>query len=310
MDTELISQIEKILKITYQIHNIYEKLIFLETNKELINDVQIKIEFLYQRLKILKSKEDELYNFFKDNLAYASITLNYINNNLKKNLEEKDINCISRVIKNLSLINNEILSINTEIIPNGTINNNVENYLINQGFDEDDTKAIILKLSSTIESSIATAIFNIINSSIINITNYRIKTIYIKRKYHTAFINGYTLENKLIDNNFNYLSNDLKQNMNNIIKISSENKQQLLSMLLANNIKKIINDFIYEKDPEQLDELLIKFKAYMSHLAKKDLDNYYTIISFLSLSINFNAKVLLNEINNVIILRERKKKQL
>ena len=297
LDEELSYELEHLLEVTYQIYSLYERLIDAELSNIDNNALIIK-------LKKLKEKENEIYEYFKDNPHAPSTVLIYINKNLNSNLSSKDSLVVWRIINNLNIINSAMLSINPEVIPNGTLNQNAVNYLINAGYSEEDSYSIVLKIAFFIDKSLSTAICNLCNHTLSSIKDNEMKLTYLKRKYHEVFKFGNVFEDELLANSFKPLNNHLKEEIS-FLEENSTFKQKLLSILLEPNIRRVISSYIEENDPDLKDEFLNKFKAYMLHLDIPELEQYSTIITILSLVYNFNSNILLNEIKTIINLRNK-----
>lgn len=307
MELELMGLIDNILRITYRIYNCYEKLIYLECNKDYL-DYKNKLAKEIKTLKELKKEENNAYYEFRNSLPYTVKTLSHIENHLKSGLEDKDLYCISRVFTTLNMISYELFLENMEMLPDNIIKLEVQNHLTSLGFDSDETKKVMFEIIPFVEESVSGAIYNL-NDNYNKTIKSNFKINYLKKKYLTAFKKGALIEDDLIENNFEKWKSNLKNQMKDVLSIDDSAKQKLLSLMLAPAVRETIADFMNEDDPERLDELRTIFVAYMLHLDYLDLQTYYGLISSLSIMFNFNANVLLEEINKVIYSRKYNKNE-
>ncbi len=306
MPIELLTALDHISEVTLKISSLYEELTYLKINEVYMPDYEEKLSSLIERLKTLKQEEDEYYKIF-DEISYAFIALNYFQ---KYKIDTSKIEglCAMRIVKRITRINAEFFIENPEAIPEGTVNPEHISYLEGNGFTEQDSIIILLRIAIAVEKSLATALNNIYHNSIKDIKHDNVKALYIRRNLEQPLVIGEEFESELISSNYTLLKNHLKEDLADL-DASSETKQYIINALIDDNLRSLIATFLTSEEPEIVDEAYLSFKAHILHLSTPELNTYKQIISFLSLIYPKDAAPLLREIDYVIDLRKKAKEK-
>ena len=309
MERELQEYLNDIASTSFQIIDLYDELESLMLNKDNNPNYSTDLDKFINNLKSLKNEEDESYQQVIDNISYASEALDYFNNHKPNQKEDKAYYCFERIRRKLSHILTYYMLEEGIDIPNGTVPKKASLYLEEKGFDEEESKRIILKIAPMLEKSLATALHNLHLQSLKSITDINIRKMYIKRILKESMGIGGYFEDELINHNFEFLPNNLQTEVKSLNINDSHITQNLINSILLENMSSLVANIMTIIEPEYKDEYFMNFKATILHLDNEELDSYKVVISHAALKHDFDATPLLKEIDAVINLRKKSQRK-
>ncbi len=296
MNNELVAALDNVLKYSYIIYSMYDKLIELDMAGANKSDI-------YSEILLLKEEEFRAYDFFRNSHSNTKTVLEYMLTNLPSDLDKQDYLCASRTLKYLRRIYNNLIVNNPNIVTDDKFNIKLFNYLQSLGYNNNRIIKTIARVSPIIEDSVA-AVFS-------NLLEYEIKVNkninYVENKYHNAFTFSRGIENELIKNDFSFISNNRINDLRLILNNKEDIVKNVISISVEESIDNVIVSFITAKKDITINNLRLLFKAYLLHLSIEEIKNYGLIVSSLDLIYNFRSDILLAEINNTIDLLEKGK---
>ena len=302
MQLDLNSQnfLNNLIEITLKICNTYDELNYAIYKHLEINDI-------LSRLKALKNEENNFYKYLNEHiLECEKYYVFFINNKMVSN-NEKDFLTYMRILTNLE----RTLLLHYANTPTSNIGVSIDdkskNYLTDNGFTEETSKTIVVKIRLLLQDSLALAFHNLHLKTINTTTNENVRKIYLKRIIKQAILRSGEFEEELINHNFSFLTNYLNSKLNEIITVNGKRKQGLINIILEEDMLKIIKGIMLATNSDEYDELFMNFRSYILHINEEELNRYKAIITNESLTHSYDPKKLLNEIDYFINLRKQAK---
>lgn len=282
---------EKIAKITFEISKCYQRLVFLEINKNYnLNYEEEKIAII-NKLKALKIIEDSLYEKLSKNPYYLIQTTKFILDN-KLSSTVKD-NLSADMVENLIRlrIENKIVNLasNNEIIDRTIImkdkNNNVLISLPN------DIANILERLY---EDSFEFRIASLINQEL---ENNDTDTYFIEKKYWQTFLN-HKLENYYVDNGFTNVLNTFSKDIITPSEIDEKKQEEYFCYVSFTLLKSYLEELIEISPSKEATDLIMRFKVALLYLKPEYLKIIKDLINELKFKSFIIGQTLINVLNN------------
>ena len=270
--------LEKLIRITYAIKQVYEILLFLYVNESLIKDFEDNKSAILNKLSTLKKQEEELYDYYKEDYTRATYALNYLeaNEENNKNMTTKDLICYDR-------IHDRLAAIEIDYGIEQDFENNIEDLkeykkfslLLKAGYDEYEAAQIYLDYSNILDTSISTRYASLLQEEI----SKGIKPfIYIKELLDESFKSPNELENNLLNCHFNNLPHNLCEELMPSYEINPDLILEFIRIEIDNRLLEVLNNINLTKNEREFKILLIEFKTYLLYLTNNDIKHLIGMI--------------------------------
>lgn len=283
MSIEVGQTLDNISRLSFQIMDIYKKLIELEKNKNKDGDYHSKKKALLEQLSYFKSLEDDEYSFFNGRVIDLLDAMMLFNKTITPNYVDTVSHKVEELIKR-------------------RIIDRLENLMIDDmDFANELAKRSInaAEFEAKLKNSIAFRKADYELEEISNSDNDTRRNIFIEKFHHEAFINA-ALENCLIRRNFSSVPHNLNEE---IMGLKEAINQEELSQYIIDNrisniiVKSLIPELIIAEPSIKTTELLIAFKIlilYLSENILKTLADSMAPLQFQDITIKAKIKQIID----------------
>lgn len=304
MNENLISLLDEIARITFQIYSAYNHIIYTEVNEEYLDDYDDRINMLNNKLANLRIEEDKLYALIEDNPGAVAVLINYLNQNENDKMNDEARLCFMRIKNNLEILLYlspiDILKVGINVFKNDP----KHIFLINNGVDEDDAIEFAGKFRFSFEKSTSFRYVTFVNYMIGTAKNLKEKAALLKMKFELAFTSGNEVEEELMSHHFKTVKNNLSEEIQNNYGIDPLLKRDYLNMIAMERILHNLS-FLSSLVPSiSATKLLIEFKTLILYLDNTNIENLKKIIK----SLLFNSEIIKMLLLEAISLNEDNKK--
>jgi hypothetical protein len=286
MSIEVGQTLDNISRLSFQIMDIYKKLIELEKNKNKDSDYYSKKKTLLEQLSYYKALEDDEYSFFNGRTIDLLDAMMLFNKTITPNYVDTVSYKIEELIKHRIIDRLENL-----IIDDIDFANELAKRSINTA-----------EFEAKLKNSIAFRKADYELEEISNSNNDTRRSIFIEKFHYEAFINA-ELENSLIIKNFS----SVPHNFNEEIRVlkGTTNCEELSQSVIDNRISNIIlqsllPELIIATPSIKTTELLIAFKIlilFLSESMLKTLNSSLTSLQFQNITIKLKIKQIMDSNN-------------
>ena len=272
MDNYLKNILDEIARITFEIYEVYNQIIYTVVNKDYLIDYEDRIKDLTAKLALLRIDEDKEYSLIEDSIASISLLLNYLLKNENNKMDEKARLCFMRIKNNFNLLMlfrpYEELKIGIE-----AFNNDPKHlFLIDSGITEEDAIEFARKFKFSFEKSISHRYITFVNEMIKKESNLSEKTKLLKIKFDSVFVYGNEVEEDLMENYFERLKNNLSEEIENSFGLDQRLKKHYLNMAALLSVYKNVNKLNKLMPSISATKLIIEFKVFILYLDDYNLE--------------------------------------
>lgn len=303
---EILSILEQIAKITYQIQIIYIRLTLLEVSRDIEdNYVSLKKQYL-EELFLLKEQEDEAYKPLEADYTIVTSAIEVMNRFQGRDVSEKMESCQKRIFNRLQSIafNCGIAESSTDLMESFIEEEFFATLYLDKGYSKEELLKLIDSLYPKINKSIAYQYLGTLNIALDNHNNFDIRRLLLNLKFDYLFQKGDIIESDFLRHNFNSIPLSLNEELSRI-----SIPEHLKQLYLDNKIKDIIIFTLLPilaaiTDKEMGLEELIWFKTYILYLSKECLNDVKNTVSNYCFNYSEIKKLLLKTISDLDVIKK------